>query len=386
MSTPLKVLVYVQHLLGVGHVKRAAAITRAMVAAGLDVHVVLGGEPVPHADFATATLHQLPSARANDMSFSLLLDAHNRPVDEAWRAARKSQLLALEADIKPQVIITEHFPFGRAKFAFELIPMFEQARARGNVKILASVRDVLVEKADDGKASRMLGWIDTWFDHILVHGDEAVIPFDATFPGARAIRDKLVYTGYVVDQAPPVAGASATDGTNEIIVSIGGGAVGENLLRVAIGAAEAVPGHSWRLLVGANLSDQTFAAVRAEAATQPHVIVERARPDFRALLSRAALSISQGGYNTLMDVLVARCPAVIVPFAGGAESEQTFRAEEFARRGLISVIAEASLTPPALAAAAQARLLHRHSGTAPAINLDGAAGTARHVMALAGLA
>jgi predicted glycosyltransferase len=47
MSTPLKVLVYVQHLLGVGHVKRAAAITRAMVAAGLDVHVVLGGEPVP---------------------------------------------------------------------------------------------------------------------------------------------------------------------------------------------------------------------------------------------------------------------------------------------------------------------------------------------------
>jgi predicted glycosyltransferase len=320
------------------------------------------------------------------MSFSLLLDAHNRPVDEAWRAARKSQLLALEADIKPQVIITEHFPFGRAKFAFELIPMFEQARARGNVKILASVRDVLVEKADDGKASRMLGWIDTWFDHILVHGDEAVIPFDATFPGARAIRDKLLYTGYVVDQARPVAGASATDGTNEIIVSIGGGAVGENLLRVAIGAAPAIPGHRWRLLVGANLSDQTFAAVRAEASRYPHVIVERARPDFRALLSRAALSISQGGYNTLMDVLVARCPAVIVPFAGGAESEQTFRAEEFARRGLISVIAEASLTPPALAAAAQARLLHRHSGTAPAINLDGAAGTARHVMALAGLA
>ena len=383
MSSP-RILLYVQHLLGVGHVTRAAAITRAMLNAGLEVSVVLGGEPVPHADFGAAKRSQLPSARANDMSFSQLLDADNRPVDDTWRAARTTQLLALEADLKPRVIITEHFPFGRAKFAFELIPMFEQARRRGDVKILASVRDVLVEKADVVKATRMRGWIDQWFDHILVHGDAAVIPLDATFEAAAAIRDKLIYTGYVVDAAPPVGG-SGEDGRDEIIVSIGGGAVGENLLRVAIDAAAALPGKRWRLLVGANLAVATFEALQAVAGQHPHIIVERARPDFRALLSRAALSISQGGYNTLMDVLVARCPAVIVPFAGGAESEQTFRAGEFARRGLISVIAEADLSPSVLAAAALAAL-QRPRGGAPAINLDGAAGTARQVMMLAGLA
>jgi predicted glycosyltransferase len=383
MSQP-RVLVYVQHLLGVGHVKRAAAITRAMCAAGLDVGVILGGEPVPHANFGPARLHQLPSARANDMSFSQLLDVGGRPVDDNWRAARVAKLLALDAAFRPDVIMTEHFPFGRAKFAFELIPLFEQARARGPVKILASVRDVLVEKPDDVKAAQMLGWIETWFDQILVHGDGAVIPFEATFPAARTIAQKLIYTGYVVDAAPPIRSGGTTDGNNEIIVSIGGGAVGENLLRVAIDAAEVILGHRWRLLVGANLAEPTFVAVREQAARHPHVIVERARPDFRELLSRAALSISQGGYNTLMDVLVARCPAVIVPFAGGAESEQTFRAEEFVRRGLIAVLAEADLTPAALATAATSLLQRPRGSRPPDINLDGATGTARHVMALVG--
>ena len=139
------------------------------------------------------------------------------------------------------------------------------------------------------------------------------------------------------------------------------------------------------MLAGANLPEATFQDVKAAAARCPHVIVERARPDFRALLSRAALSISQGGYNTLMDVLSARCPAVIVPFAGGAESEQSFRAAEFARRGLISVIAEADLSPRVLADTALA-VLQRPHGAPPAINLDGASETARHVTIFAGSA
>jgi predicted glycosyltransferase len=384
MSRPGSILVYVQHLLGVGHVKRAAAIARALVAAGLDVHVVLGGEPVPLADFGRATLHQLPAARAADMSFAVLLDAHGHPVDDAWRAKRKTQLLAIEAAVQPAVILTEHFPFGRAKFAAELIPLFAQARARGPVKILASVRDVLVDKPDAVKTARMLGWLDTWFDGVLVHGDAGVIPFAATFSPAREIAGKLVYTGYVVDDPVPRAAASL-DGTNEIIVSVGGGAVGEMLLRVAIQASDQLISHRWRLLAGANLPGPVFAALQAEARAHPHVIVERARPDFRQLLERAALSVSQGGYNTLMDVLVARCPAIIVPFAGGAESEQAFRAAEFSKRGLITTIDEVILTAPGLAATAALVLQQPRAATAPPVNLDGAANAARHIAVLCGL-
>ena len=40
-----RVLFYVQHLLGIGHLKRAEILAEAMAAAGLDVTVAYGGRP-----------------------------------------------------------------------------------------------------------------------------------------------------------------------------------------------------------------------------------------------------------------------------------------------------------------------------------------------------
>ena len=37
----------------------------------------------------------------------------------------------------------------------------------------------------------MLERVEHYFDHVLVHGDPALIPFDTTFPHAAQIADKL---------------------------------------------------------------------------------------------------------------------------------------------------------------------------------------------------
>ena len=50
-----------------------------------------------------------------------------------------------------------------------------------------------------------------------------------------------------------------------------------------------------------------------------------------SLLAGAGVSISQAGYNTLMEVVQARARAVAVPFAGGNETEQTLRARRLGR-------------------------------------------------------
>src|SRR5207302_1427876 len=60
-----RVFFYVQHLLGIGHLRRAATLARAMAAAGLDVLLVSGGAPVP-LDIGRARLRQLPPVRARD--------------------------------------------------------------------------------------------------------------------------------------------------------------------------------------------------------------------------------------------------------------------------------------------------------------------------------
>jgi predicted glycosyltransferase len=63
--------------------------------------------------------------------------------------------------------------------------------------------------------------------------------------------------------------------------------------------------------------------------------------------------------------------AVAVPFAGGAETEQTLRARSFAERGLLEVLEEAALSPSALAAAVD-RAAARPAPARDLIDLGGA--------------
>lgn len=106
------------------------------------------------------------------------------------------------------------------------------------------------------------------------------------------------------------------------------------------------------------------------------VVVERMRTDFTTLLRNCAVSVSQAGYNTIMEILDNRARAVVVPFAGGAETEQWLRASALEQRGYLQVVAESALTPQALAAAID----RAASGPLPppaALDLDGATASAR---------
>ncbi len=375
-----RVLFYVQHLLGVGHVARAAAIARGLIDVGLELTVVLGGERVPGFGFEGAEVVELPAIRAADLSFKQLLDAAGRPVTDELLAERRERLLALARRVRPHVLITEHFPFGRHKFGIELLPLIDELRPYA--RIASSLRDVLVERDDARRAGAVVQLVREHFDRVLVHGDGKLIPLEATFPAVGAIGDRLTYTGYVVAGSGLGAGPPGEDGRGEVVVSVGGGAVGQVLMETAMAARRMglLADRRWRFLAGANLDEAVFKGLRATA--PEGVVVERARQDFRGLLSRASLSISQAGYNTLMDLLLARCRNVVVPFAGLGESEQTYRARLLEARGLVHVLDEQHLSPAVLAATA-ARALAGPPPAATGINLDGVATTARLVAELA---
>ncbi|QCO15092.1 glycosyl transferase family 28 [Azospirillum brasilense] len=371
----MHVLFHVQHLLGIGHDRRAALIARGLAEAGMAVTVLRGGHPVPGIDYGPAAeIVQLPPARAADSSFKTLLDEHDRPIDDAWRARRRAAVLETHERVRPDALLVESFPFGRRAFRFELLPLLEAAKAGGAVTA-ASVRDILVTKAKPERLEETVSTVERLFDHVLVHGDPELIPFAATFPAAARIADRIRYTGYVA--APQGSDSEGADGTGEVIVSVGGGAVGLPLLRAALAMrASTLAGLDapWRLLAGPDVPEEDFRALAADA--PPGTVVERARPDFPALLRRCRLSISQAGYNTVLDVLQAGCRAVLVPFAAGSETEQATRARLLEERGRLAVVDEATLTPETLAAGV-ARALALPPPPAIPLRLDGAAATAR---------
>jgi len=137
----------------------------------------------------------------------------------------------------------------------------------------------------------------------------------------------------------------------------------------------------WRFLVGHNLPDAVFQEM--QAAARSNVIVERARRHFPDLLRRCRLSISQGGYNTVLETLAAGTRAVIAPYAGGLETEQTLRAEALAAKGALQVVPEDDLSPARLGAAID-RALASPPSSAAGVDIGGAAQTSALVKALAG--
>ncbi|MBM3534606.1 MAG: glycosyl transferase [Alphaproteobacteria bacterium] len=365
-----RVLIHVQHLLGIGHLRRAAALARGLSAAGTEVVVASGGMPVARLDLGGAQLRQLPPARSADETFKILLDEHDRPIDDAWRARRRAALLALFEEVHPDALIVEMFPFGRRALRFELVPLLERIRAMNpKPEVFCSVRDILIHRPRPDREAEFLDTVRRHFDRILVHGDPRLMRLEESFPLAAAIADKLAYTGYLVE-VPATRGGDDGPGKDEVIVSVGGGAVGEELLRTALAARPltVLKDAPWRLLLGANLPPTLMDELKAAAPAG--VVVESSRPDFVALLGRCRLSISQAGYNTLMELMAVGSRGVVVPFARGAETEQTQRAELLAARGLVDIAAEAGLTPERLADAVN-RAAARPKIVPGAIDLDG---------------
>lgn len=378
----LRVLVAVTHLLGVGHLARAAAVARGLAAAGHEVTLVSGGRPAPLVAMDGVRLVQLPPLHVVGTAFSVLLGADGRLAGDEAMQERRRLMADIVATRRPDVVITELFPFGRRVLADEFLAFVAAARAqRPDVTVLASVRDVLVAPSKPGRAEEAHARLLAHYDGVLVHGDPAVLPLARSWPVTAEIAPLLHYTGYVDDVLPPAAGTG--EGEGEIVVSGGGGAAALPLFQAALGAARIMPAHRWRLLVGGGVARDDFAALAANAPA--NALVERARADFPALLARAALSVSQAGYNTFVDILRAGARAVVVPFEAGRETEQRLRAESLAAAGAwpFEVLPEVELSARTLAEAA-ARTLARERPARATVDRGGVAASVRLVGYLAG--
>lgn len=323
------VLIAVTHLLGSGHLVRAANLARALAQGGFSVTLASGGVPLRAMEAEPFAFVQLPPVRTEGADFRTLLDETGASIDPQRKDARIASLEGLAARLRPDAVIVEHFPFGRRQLAEEFLALIAAVKAaRPEALVLSSVRDVLVTPRPDRIAEaeeRVAGM----FDAVLVHGDAGFLPLDRSWPVGEGLAVKLRYTGYLADDRP--VGVAQQNG--EVIVSGGGSAAALPLFACAVAAARLDrSGRRWRLLAGRGMADADLALLAAEAVDK--VAIERARPDFPALLAGCAVSISQAGYNTVLDLVAAGRPAIVVPFDAGNETEQTVRAEAMERAGL----------------------------------------------------
>lgn len=382
-----KLMFYCQHILGMGHLIRSMEIVRGLTAE-FDVCFINGGEVIQGFQAPPSVrVINLPAIKS-DVEFQELCPVDPHLNLEDVKAARQQQLLKVLQTFQPNVLMVELFPFGRRRFSFELIPLIEAARAQ-NAKIISSLRDIVVTKSNQARhEAKVVRLMNQYFDQLLIHGDPSLHSLEESFSRVHDLQCDVRYTGYVVQQPESnrltiVDQISLAKTEPMILVSVGGGRFGHELLDCVVEAAEILESklpHRIQLFTGPFMPEEKFWALKTVARDRNNLYIHRYTPNLLAYMEKATLSISMSGYNTTMNILTAGVSAMMLPFTGNDDQEQTRRVERLSQLGKVRQIHPEDLRPGRLAEVIMAHL--QHSPSQIEVDLNGVNNTAHFVKAL----
>ncbi len=350
-----KVMFYCQHILGMGHLVRSMEIVRGLIK-DFQVCFVNGGEIIQEFQVPSGVeVVNLPAIKT-DSEFQEL-----QVVDDAFtltevQEIRKNLLLSVVDNFQPDVLMIELFPFGRRRFSFELIPLLERVKSSDrSIKVVCSLRDIVVTKQNQARhEEKVCKLINQYFDVLLVHGDPKFVPLEETFSRISDLKCEVHYTGYVVQKPStnPVLADEDRKALNSdeplILVSVGGGRFGHELLDCVVKTApkleKKIP-HQIQVFTGPFMPEEKFKELQAMAESSKNICIRRFTPYLLSYMQKADLSISMSGYNTTLNILTTGVPAMILPFTGNNDQEQTIRARKLGELGIVKVISQSDLQP-----------------------------------------
>jgi predicted glycosyltransferase len=377
MSDRPSLLLYCQHSLGMGHLVRSWALADALMSS-FRVSMVAGGAP-PRGLEPPSGLEviELPAVAQNETGRLVVVNG-DAPIEDVMHARQRLLLEAYEK-VRPSVVVIELFPFGRRKFRGELIPLLEMARRAPRALVVCSVRDLLVDRGIEQQHhdDRAAGMLNDRFDAVMVHTDPRFSTLGETFRPSAPLCIPVLHTGFVV----ATRAADRPADSDRILVSGGGGRFAERLYLAAIEAhALLAADRSMLVVAGPLCPPEVVDRLRSAAAGHARVQIVSTVSDLSREMLASAVSVSQCGYNTALDIVRARVPALVVPFADNGDSEQTERASRLERLNLLRVLSPADLQPARLAAAIEQ--MRRFVPSAATLDLDGAACTPRAIVTM----
>ncbi len=382
---------YCQHVLGMGHLVRSLEIVRALNE--YDVYFLNGGELLPEVQIPPAIhMINLPPIKS-DSEFEGLQSADSTQTLGQIQKTRLNRILAEFDRIQPDILILELFPFGRKRFAFELVPLLARIRlAGGQTRVVCSLRDILVSKSDQARHEEwVVALMNRYFDLLLIHSDQTFQSLDETFSRTDALSCDIHYTGFIAQAVPPTETTllehipEDPEGTPLIVVSIGGGRVGYELVECAIQASNqlifSLP-HRMVLFAGPHMSEEEFTKLQQLVTGLSHLTLQRYTNQFLSYLEQADLSISMAGYNTCMNIVSTGIRALALPFMGRGNEEQLIRTRKLEKQGRVIRLEADKLEPAYLAKKIEETLHAPEVIKESPINIQGAENTANALSTL----
>jgi len=353
---------------GLGHVRRNTLIARALVSLAPAARVVL------------VTGAAVRPRWLADPRFSVVpVPALVKDDEGVYRSADRSveETLDRRADIfervvdrtRPDVVLVDRHPYGTGG---ELRPGLALARARGAVAVLG-LRDILDDPATIAAELKGAGWADVpeLYSEALVYGASSLCDHAREY----GIPLPLRYAGWVTSgpRALPVD-------PRLFVVAAGGGADGEDVLRLGVELLLACPGRQGIVVAGPYAKRGLVLQTRERLGRR--IRLDSGRDGCTELFARAGAVLQMGGYNTTFEALAAGARPIVVP-RRSPRREQVIRASRLSALGLADVV------DSGVAGDEVSWLLDRPRRLAPGalhaaqISLDGARHAARRLLSAA---
>ena len=338
-------MIHCQYVYGIGHFVRTIELAKGLCNY-FSVFILNGGESVPNFDIPSEIyLIPLPAIyKQENVSYLSPVDT-TYTIEECFKK-RRDIIENTLSNLKPEIIITEHFPFGLL-FEDEVVQLISSAKSlNSNVKVVCSVRDIIESASGNIKDNITVKLLNKWYDLLLIHGDEKYFHLKNTFSRYNEISIPNYHTGYIVKS---IEQKVKTDNLKPIILaSIAGGRLGKELLNVLIKNHSAVnkkTTHKLILFTGA--FESNFEELVYEIKKLSYNDIELFafdRESYLGYFSQADLVISLGGYNSIIESISNRKRLLVYQreFTQGNE-EQDLRLNLFKEMGVLNVISSKDL-------------------------------------------
>lgn len=345
----MKVLAYSHDSYGLGHLRRTLALAEAFVARDPDSNVlILTGSTVSGAFRMSRGIEIVKLPSAVKVSNGLYEPDRMSVSFDLLKDLRSSLILSAAKSFEPDVFLVDKAPLGMKR---EVLPTLEYLRDSGAPALtVLGLRDVL-----DAPNRVRRHWteggigeaIEEFYDLVFVYGPRAVYDPLPEYGLSPAVLERSHYVGYV-GRAP-----QASEGTpppykpGYVLVTAGGGGDGFRLMETYLEGLRATrPSFESVVVTGPLMDSEDRRRVEELSEGLPVNVIEF-RPDMERMIAASGAVVSMGGYNTTVELLAARKPALIVPRVE-PRVEQLIRAERLARLGLVAMVHPDHLDPEPL--------------------------------------
>jgi len=336
-----RILIYSHDSFGLGHLRRCRSIAHSLVARfkGVSVLILSGSPIIGSFDFkARVDFVRIPGViKLKDGEYTSL----GLHIDlEQTLSMRESIIYHTAASFKPDIFLVDKEPTG---LKGEVVSTLQMLHDRGTINVLG-LRDVMDEGSvlkAEWERKQVLPVLEQLYDEIWVYGlAQMGNPVEAVGLPA-SIQDKINYTGYLDRELPSDHNWIAPVSLDEpyILVTVGGGGDGVEIIDWVVSAYETDPGIRHRAVIVTGpfmlaVHQQEFQE-RCELLDKIEIITFDSHIEL--LMERASAIVAMGGYNTFCEILSLDVPALIVP-RSVPRLEQLIRATRAVELGLATML------------------------------------------------